>query len=124
MARIAGVNLPAKKRIEVALTYIYGVGHTRARETLRETGVNPDTKVMDLTEQEVTSLRKAVEARPVEGDLRRQVRGSIQRLTDISSYRGIRHKEGLPVRGQKTRANARTWKGPRPSQAGSRKEKR
>ncbi len=124
MARIAGVNLPAKKRIEVALTYIYGVGRTRAREILRETGVGPDTRVMDLTEQEVTLLRRAVETRPVEGDLRQQVRGSVQRLVEISAYRGVRHKEGLPARGQKTRSNARTWKGPRPSQAGTRKEKR
>ncbi len=124
MARIAGVNLPAKKRIEVALTYIYGVGRTRAREILKETNVGSDTRVMDLTEQEVTLLRRAVEARPVEGDLRRQVRASIQRLVDIGAYRGVRQKEGLPVRGQKTRANARTWKGPRPSQAGSKKERR
>ncbi len=124
MARIAGVNLPAKKRIEVGLTYIFGVRYARAQEVLRETNVDPNTKVMDLTEQEVTLLRRAVETRPVEGDLRRQVRGNIQRLQEIGSYRGVRHKQGLPVRGQKTQANARTWKGPRPSQAGSRKEKR
>lgn len=121
MARIAGINLPAKKRIEVALTYIYGIGPSRAREILRRTGVNPDTKVMDLTEQEVTALRREVEALPVEGDLRRQVRADIQRMMDIGCYRGLRHKVGLPVRGQKTRTNARTWKGPRPAKAGKRK---
>ncbi len=121
MARIAGVNLPAKKRIEVALTYIYGIGPSRAKEILAKTGVDPNTKVMDLTEQEVTALRRAVESYPVEGDLRRQVRAHIQRLIDIGCYRGIRHKQGLPVRGQKTRSNARTWKGPRPAKAGKRK---
>ncbi len=124
MARIAGVNLPAKKRIEVALTYIFGVGRTWARQILQETGVDADTKVMDLTEQEVNALRRAVESRAVEGDLRRQVRGNVQRLVDIGSYRGIRHKAGLPGRGQNTRSNARTLKGPRPSQGGGRKEKR
>lgn len=121
MARIAGVNLPAKKRIEVALTYIYGIGPSRAKEILARTGVDPDTRVMDLTEQEVTALRREVESYTVEGDLRRQVRGHIQRLIDIGCYRGIRHKAGLPVRGQKTRSNARTWKGPRPAKAGKRK---
>jgi len=121
MARIAGVNLPAKKRIEVALTYIYGIGPSRAKEILARTGVDPDTRVMDLTEQEVTALRRQVESYTVEGDLRRQVRGHIQRLIDIGCYRGIRHKAGLPVRGQKTRSNARTWKGPRPAKAGKRK---
>jgi small subunit ribosomal protein S13 len=121
MARIAGVNLPAKKRIEVALTYIYGIGPSRAKEILAKTGVDPNTKVMDLTEQEVSALRKEVESYTVEGDLRRQVRANIQRLIDIGCYRGIRHRVGLPVRGQKTRANARTWKGPRPAKAGKRK---
>lgn len=121
MARIAGVNLPAKKRIEVALTYIYGIGPSRAREILARTGVNPDTRVMDLTEQEVTALRHEVESYTVEGDLRRKVRDHIQRLIDIGCYRGLRHKTGLPVRGQKTRSNARTWKGPRPAKAGKRK---
>ncbi|HEC62904.1 MAG TPA: 30S ribosomal protein S13 [Candidatus Acetothermia bacterium] len=121
MARIAGVNLPAKKRIEVALTYIYGIGPSRAKEILARTGVDPNTKVMDLTEQEVSALRKEVESYTVEGDLRRQVRANIQRLIDIGCYRGIRHRVGLPVRGQKTRANARTWKGPRPAKAGKRK---
>lgn len=121
MARIAGVNLPAKKRIEVALTYIYGIGPSRAKEILAKTGVDPNTKVMDLTEQEVTALRREVESYPVEGDLMRQVRAHIQRLIDIGCYRGIRHKQGLPVRGQKTRSNAHTWKGPRPAKAGKRK---
>jgi len=121
MARIAGINLPAKKRIEVALTYVHGIGRSRAREVLARTGVNPNTKVMDLTEQEVTALRKEVEAFTVEGDLRRQVKGNIQRLSEIGCYRGLRHKAGLPVRGQKTRTNARTWKGPRPAKAGKRK---
>ncbi|MBC7093050.1 30S ribosomal protein S13 [Candidatus Bipolaricaulota bacterium] len=121
MARIAGINLPAKKRIEVALTYIYGIGPSRARQILQRTGVDPNTKVMDLTEQEVTALRREVEAYVVEGDLRRQVRNDIQRLIDIGCYRGIRHKVGLPVRGQKTQSNARTWKGPRPAKAGKRK---
>ncbi|MFH1610045.1 MAG: 30S ribosomal protein S13 [Candidatus Bipolaricaulota bacterium] len=121
MARIAGINLPAKKQIAVALTYIYGIGPSRARGILGRTGVAPDTKVMDLTEQEVTVLRREVESQLVEGDLRRQVRGNVQRLIDIGSYRGIRHKAGLPVRGQKTKTNARTWKGPRPAKAGKRK---
>ncbi|MCR4392162.1 MAG: 30S ribosomal protein S13 [Candidatus Acetothermia bacterium] len=121
MARIAGINLPAKKRIEVALTYIYGIGPSRARQILQRTRVDPNTKVMDLTEQEVTALRREVEACVVEGDLRRQVRNDIQRLIDIGCYRGIRHKVGLPVRGQKTQSNARTWKGPRPAKAGKRK---
>ena len=121
MARIAGVNLPAKKRIEIALTYIYGIGRSRAKEILARTGVNPDTKVMDLTEQEIAALRREVESYTVEGDLRRQVRNNIQRLIDIGCYRGLRHRQGLPVRGQKTRSNARTWKGPRPAKAGKRK---
>jgi len=121
MARIAGINLPAKKRIAVALTYIYGIGPSRARQILERAGVNPDTKVMDLTEQEVSALRREVESTPVEGDLRRQVKANIQRMIDIGCYRGLRHKVGLPVRGQKTRTNARTWKGPRPAKAGKRK---
>lgn len=121
MARIAGINLPAKKQIAVALTYIYGIGPSLAREILARAGVAPDTKVMDLTEQEVTALRREVESRVVEGDLRRQVRANIQRMIDIGCYRGLRHKTGLPVRGQKTRTNARTWKGPRPAKAGKRK---
>ena len=105
----------------MALTYIYGIGPSRAKEILTRTGVDPNTKVMDLTEQEVSALRKEVESYTVEGDLRRRVRSHIQRLIDIGCYRGIRHRQGLPVRGQKTRSNARTWKGPRPAKAGKRK---
>lgn len=121
MARIAGINLPAKKRIEVALTYIYGIGFAKSREILRKTGIDPNTRVMDLTEDQVSALRKEVESQVVEGDLRRQVRADVQRLIDIGCYRGVRHKVGLPVRGQKTRTNARTWKGPRPAKAGKKK---
>ncbi|MGC9529740.1 MAG: 30S ribosomal protein S13 [Candidatus Bipolaricaulaceae bacterium] len=121
MARIAGVNLPAKKRIEVALTYINGIGSPRARDILARTGVDRDTRVMDLTEQEVTALRREVEAFTVEGDLRRQVRAHVGRLQDIGCYRGLRHRTGLPVRGQKTQSNARTWKGPRPAKAGKKR---
>ena len=114
MARIAGVDLPRDKRAEVALTYIYGVGRSISLKLLRETGVSPDTRVKDLTEAEVARLREALERNyRVEGDLRRQVSASIQRLIDIGSYRGLRHRRGLPVRGQRTRTNARTRKGPR-----------
>jgi SSU ribosomal protein S13P len=98
MARIAGVNLPAKKRIDVALTYIYGIGPSLAKKILEKTGIDPSTKVMDLTEDQVAALRQEVESYPVEGDLRRQIRANIQRLIDIGCYRGIRHKVGLPVR--------------------------
>lgn len=118
MARIAGVNLPAKKRIEIGLTYIYGIGQSRAREILARAAVDPQTRVMDLTEQEIAALRREVESYTVEGELRRQVHAHIKALGDIGCYRGIRHKVGLPVRGQKTRSNARTWKGPRPAKAG------
>jgi len=121
MARIAGVNLPNDKRIEVALTYIYGIGRTRAAQVLEKTGVSPDVRVKDLTEQEVAILRREVEQHVVEGDLRRQVYASIQRLKDINAYRGIRHKKRLPVRGRRTRSNARTWKGPRPAKAGKKR---
>ncbi len=121
MARIAGVNLPSNKRIEVALTYVYGIGHPRAAEIIAKTGISPDVRVKDLTENEVASLRREVEQLVVEGDLRRRVASSIQRLKDISSYRGLRHRKRLPVRGQRTRANARTWKGPRPAKAGKKR---
>ena len=121
MARIAGVNLPNDKRIEIALTYIYGIGRSRAVEIVEKTGVSPDVRVKDLTEQEVAILRREVEQNVVEGDLRRQVYASIQRLKDINAYRGIRHKRRLPVRGQRTRSNARTWKGPRASKAGKKR---
>ncbi|MEW5826810.1 MAG: 30S ribosomal protein S13 [Candidatus Bipolaricaulota bacterium] len=121
MARIAGVNLPSNKRIEVALTYVYGIGTPRAAEILEKAGVSPDVRVKDLTENEVANLRREVEQYVVEGDLRRRIASSIQRLKDINAYRGIRHKKRLPVRGQRTRANARTWKGPRPAKAGKKR---
>jgi small subunit ribosomal protein S13 len=114
MARIAGVDLPRDKRIEAALPYIYGIGASRARQICRATGVNPDTRVKHLAEDEVTRLRDYIERHfKVEGDLRRDVAMDIRRLVEIGAYRGIRHKRGLPVRGQRTRTNARTRKGPR-----------
>ena len=121
MARIAGVNLPNNKRIEIALTYIFGIGHPRAAEIIEKSGISPDVRVKDLTENEVAVLRREVEQYMVEGDLRRRIHGAIQRLKDINAYRGIRHKRRLPVRGQSTRANARTWKGPRPAKAGKKR---
>ncbi len=121
MARIAGVNLPNDKRIEIGLTYIFGIGRSRAAEILERTGVSPDVRVRDLTEKEVATLRREVEQHLVEGDLRRRVFASIQRLKDINAYRGSRHKRRLPVRGQRTRSNARTWKGPRPAKAGKKR---
>ncbi len=113
MARIAGVDLPREKRIEIGLTYIFGIGKAVSNQILAETGVNPDTRVKDLTEDEVNSLRKAIDNYTVEGDLRREIALNIKRLRDIRSYRGIRHQKGLPVRGQKTKTNARTRKGPK-----------
>ena len=114
MARIAGVDLPRDKRIEIALTYIYGVGVSRARAILAAGNVSPDTRVRDLTEDEVSRLREVLEKQyRVEGDLRREVASSIKRLIEIGSYRGMRHRRGLPVRGQRTSTNARTRKGPR-----------
>lgn len=114
MARIAGVELPAGKRVEVALTYIYGIGLTSSRKILAQTGVNPDTRVKDLTESETVKLRNVIEREyKVEGDLRREVSMNIKRIIDIKSYRGMRHLRNLPVRGQRTRTNARTRKGPR-----------
>ena len=114
MARIAGVELPRDKRVEVALTYIYGIGVSRSRTLLAQTGVNPDVRVRDLTEEEITRLRDVLEEQyRVEGDLRREVAANIKRLTEIGSYRGLRHRRGLPVRGQRTSTNARTRKGPR-----------
>ena len=121
MARIAGVNLPNDKRIEIGLRYIYGIGPTRASEIIEKTGISADVRVKDLTEQEVAALRREVEEFVVEGDLRRRVFSSIQRLKDINAYRGIRHKRRLPVRGQRTKSNARTWKGPRPAKAGKKR---
>jgi len=122
LARIAGVDLPRDKRIEIALTYIYGIGRPTSREILAKTQVNPDTRVRDLTEDEVTRLREVIDREYlVEGDLRRQVQLDIKRLMDIGTYRGLRHRRGLPVRGQRTRTNARTRKGPRRTVGGRRK---
>ena len=113
MARIAGVDLPREKRVEIGLTYIYGIGRPTAQAILEKAGVNPDTRVKDLTEDEAGAIRKIIDAEyVVEGDLRREVSLNIKRLMEIGSYRGIRHRRGLPVRGQKTKTNARTRKGP------------
>ena len=114
MARIAGVDLPNEKRIEAGLTYIYGIGWATSREILAKTGINPNTRVKDLTEEEAGKIRKVIESDyMVEGDLRRDVNLNIKRLMEIGCYRGIRHRRGLPVRGQKTKTNARTRKGPK-----------
>ena len=113
MARIAGVDLPREKRVEVGLTYVYGVGLPTSQKVLKEAGVNPDTRVKDLTDDDVSKIRKAMDGIKVEGDLRREVALNIKRLTEIGCYRGIRHRRGLPVRGQRTKTNARTRKGPR-----------
>ncbi|HOA77126.1 MAG TPA: 30S ribosomal protein S13 [Thermosynergistes sp.] len=122
MARIAGVDLPREKRIEIALTYIYGIGLPSARKILANTGVSPDTRVKDLTEDEIQKLQSEIERNyRVEGDLRREVASNIKRLMDIGCYRGTRHKLGLPVRGQRTRTNARTRKGPGRTVAGKKK---
>ncbi len=122
MARISGVDLPRDKRVEIGLTYIYGIGLSRSKEILASTGVNPDTRVRDLSDTDVTALRGAVETNyQVEGDLRRLEAMSIKRLIDIGTYRGRRHRMGLPVRGQRTRTNARTRRGRRQTVAGKRK---
>ncbi len=114
MARIAGVELPRDKRVEIALTYIFGIGRSLSRKILQQTGVSPDKRVKDLTESEVNLLRETIERNyKVEGDLRREIAMNIKRLIDIGCYRGLRHKMNLPVRGQRTRTNARTRKGPR-----------
>jgi small subunit ribosomal protein S13 len=113
MARIAGVNIPTNKRIEVGLTYVFGIGPSTARKLLAQTKVDPNTAVKDLTEDEVVKLSEAVEAQTVEGDLRRERSQNVKRLTEIGSYRGMRHRRGLPVRGQRTKTNARGRKGPR-----------
>ena len=113
MARIAGINIPTNKHVWVGLTSIYGVGRSQAQRACEAAGVKPDTKVKDLTEPEVAALRSAIARLPVEGDLRRGVSMKIKRLMDLGSYRGIRHRKGLPMRGQRTRTNARTRKGPR-----------
>ncbi|MDQ3724507.1 MAG: 30S ribosomal protein S13 [Actinomycetota bacterium] len=122
MARIAGVNIPVNKRVEIGLTYIFGIGHSTAKQILAESGVDPSTQVKDLTEDEVMKLREAVENREVEGDLRRERSQNVKRLMEIGSYKGLRHRRGLPVRGQRTKTNARGRKGPRRlSVAGKRK---
>jgi small subunit ribosomal protein S13 len=113
MARIAGVNLPLNKRIELGLTYVHGVGRSTANDVLAKVGVDPDTYVKDLTEEETVKLREAVEALEVEGDLRRERSQNIKRLSEIGSYRGLRHRRGLPTRGQRTKTNGRSRKGPR-----------
>ncbi len=113
MARIAGVDLPKEKRVEIGLTYIYGIGRTSSNKILAEAKVNPDTRVKDLTDEQIQSIRSAMADYKVEGDLRREVALNIKRLTEIGCFRGIRHRRGLPVRGQRTKTNARTRKGPR-----------
>ena len=122
MARISGVDLPREKRIEIGLTYIYGIGRTSANRILAEAGVNPDTRVKDLTDDEVKKLAAIIaDTQTVEGDLRREIAMNIKRLQEIGCYRGIRHRKGLPVRGQKTKTNARTRKGPRKTVANKKK---
>ena len=122
MARIAGVDLPREKRVEIGLTYIYGIGLTTSKQIIAETGINPDTRVKDLSENEISKLRDYIEHNlKVEGDLRREVSLNIKRLIEIGSYRGVRHRRSLPVRGQNTKQNARTRKGPKKQVAGKKK---
>lgn len=122
MARLAGVDIPRDKRVEVALTYIYGVGRTRSKQTLESTGIDPNTRVKDLTDDQLLQLREHIEGTyKVEGDLRREVTADIRRKVEIGSYEGIRHRRGLPVRGQRTKTNARTRKGPKRTVAGKKK---
>jgi small subunit ribosomal protein S13 len=126
MARLVGVDLPREKRIEVALTYIYGIGRTRAQQLLAETGVSPDLRVHQLGDEELVKLRDAIEGNDeikIEGDLRREVQADIRRKIEIGSYQGRRHRQGLPVRGQRTKTNARTRKGPKRTVAGKKKAK-
>lgn len=119
MARIAGIDIPRNKRVEISLTYIYGIGRTSSQEILEKAGIDPDTRVQDLSESEVTQLRQIVDSDyTVEGDLRREVAMNIKRLTEIGCYRGLRHRRHLPVRGQRTKTNARTRKGPKKTVAG------
>ena len=113
MARIAGIDLPKEKRVEVGLTYIYGIGLPSSQKILKEAGVDPDTRVKDLTDEQVADIRNAMSSYKIEGDLRREVALNIKRLTEIGCYRGLRHRKGLPVRGKRTKTNARTRKGPR-----------
>ena len=122
MARISGVDIPREKRLEIALTYIYGIGLTKAQQTCAETGISPDTRVRDLTDEEVARLRTWIDANlKVEGDLRRDVQQDIKRKMEIGCYQGIRHRKGLPVHGQRTHTNARTRKGPKKTVAGKKK---
>ena len=123
MARISGVDLPRDKRIEIGLTYVYGIGRATSNRLLKEAGVNPDTRVRDLTDEEVRKIRDAIDADSIliEGDLRREIAINIKRLQEIGCYRGIRHRKGLPVRGQKTKTNARTRKGPKKTVANKKK---
>jgi small subunit ribosomal protein S13 len=122
MARLVGVDLPREKRLEIALTYIYGIGRTRADEILNATGISPDLRVKDLTDEQLVPLRDYIEANfKIEGDLRREVQADIRRKVEIGSYQGIRHRRGLPVRGQRTHTNARTRKGPKKTVAGKKK---
>ncbi|WP_150275556.1 MULTISPECIES: 30S ribosomal protein S13 [Paenibacillus] len=122
MARIAGVDLPRDKRVEIALTYIFGIGKTTSQKILKETGIDINTRVRDLTEDEVSKLRETIDKSvKVEGDLRREISLNIKRLTEIGCYRGVRHRRGLPVRGQRTKTNARTRKGPRRTVANKKK---
>ena len=125
MARIAGVDIPRDKRVEVSLTYIYGVGRSTANRILKRAEINPDTRVKDLTEQEISRIREVLEGNYiVEGDLRRELSMNIKRLMDIGTYRGLRHRRGLPVRGQRTRTNSRTRKGPRRTVGAKKKAKK
>ena len=122
MARIAGVNIPTNKRVEIALTYIHGIGLTKAKEITAKLGIEPQRRVQDLSDQEVLHIRETIDAAyTVEGDLRRQVAMNIKRLMDLACYRGLRHRKGLPVRGQRTHTNARTRKGPKKTVAGKKK---
>ena len=123
MARISGVDLPRDKRVEIGLTYVYGIGRATSNRLLKEAGVNPDTRVRDLTDEEVGKIRDAIDADSIliEGDLRREIAINIKRLQEIGCYRGIRHRKGLPVRGQKTKTNARTRKGPKKTVANKKK---
>jgi small subunit ribosomal protein S13 len=125
MARIAGVDIPREKRLEISLTYIYGIGRTAAQQVCDRTGMSPDTRVRDLTEEEVSRLRTDIEANlKVEGDLRREVAQNIKRKMEIGCYEGLRHRRGLPVRGQRTRTNARTRKGPKKTVAGKKRARK
>ena len=121
MARISGIDLPREKRVEIGLTYIFGIGRKSAKDILAQTGINPDTRVKDLTDAEEQKLRDAIDAYTVEGDLRRDVAMDVKRLTEIGCYRGLRHRKGLPVRGQRSKTNARTRKGPKRTVANKKK---